>query len=163
MHATLQSNTRFQLYFVLWSCWLSSSLPRSLYLSLSLCISVAFNNFHSIRHKGNHRSRWALVGVGLSWVDSLLKLHKPVGSWASWQGDKMESKEWGGGRKWREESGRLSSCWSVGNAADTQWHSSLSGRHCYVTTAAAGAEAAMLTAYVCVWHYVCVCVWQCVR
>lgn len=91
---------------------LPSSLPRSLSLSLhlclSLCISVAFNNFHSIRHKGNHRSRWALVGVGLSWVDSLLKLHKPVGSWTSWQGDKMESKERGGGeeeqgREWKAE------------------------------------------------------------
>lgn len=138
----------------------SLALSLSLHLCLSLCISVAFNNFHSIRHKGNHRSRWALVGVGLSWVDSLLKLHKPVGSWTSMQGDKMESKE-RGGRKRREESGRLSSCWSVGNATDTQWHSSLSGRHCYVTAAAAGA--AMLTAYACVWHYVCVCVWQCVR
>lgn len=84
-------------------------LPPLLSLSLfiSACPSVAFNNFHSIRHKGNHRSRWALVGVGLSWVDSLLKLHKPVGSWASWQGDKMESKERGGGgekgREWKAE------------------------------------------------------------
>lgn len=83
-----------------------SSLPLS---STAPCtVLIIFIQLDTKATTGRGGRKWA----GLPWVDSLLKLHKPVGSWTTWQG--RGGGEAGMGRR-REES-----CWSVANAADTQ-------------------------------------------